>query len=269
MKCNLDFWKHKNVVYELVRKNVKTQYRNSFLGMLWTVLHPLLNMLIMWLVFSQFFGKGDPLYPIYLLAGNIMFQLLRSATDGALTSIVSNRGLLSRAKISPYLFPLSITLSSIVNFAFSFISLILIMLGMQIFGGYNLFGYQMLGVVLMLPAMVLFCYGIALFLSSMYVFFRDVKHLYGVFLTLWTYITPLFYKLDAINSNALVVKVVKLNPMYYFVTYFRDAVYNACFVGASFADWGMLGLLYGLGAISVVVGYGVYALTKKHFMMHV
>ena len=110
---------NKNIVYELVRKNIKTQYRNSILGVFWTILNPLLNMLIMWLVFSQFFGKGDQLYPIYLLTGNIMFACLRSATDTSLTSIVNNRGLLSKTKIDSYLFPLSSTLSSFISFLFS------------------------------------------------------------------------------------------------------------------------------------------------------
>lgn len=269
MNKRLGFLKYKNVIYELVRKNIKTQYRNSVLGMLWTVLHPLLNMLIMWLVFSEFFGKGDPLYPIYLLTGNILFQLLRSSTEGALSSIVDNRGLLNRAKIDSYLFPFSVSISAIVNFAFSFISLILIMLGMQIFGGYNLFGYQMVGLILMLPAMMIFGYGIALFISSLYVFFRDIKHLYGVFLTLWTYITPIFYNIEGVRKNALFVKVIKLNPMYHFLTYFRDSVYNCCYTGTAFASFGTLGLLYVLGLLSFAVGYSVYSLTKKKFMMHI
>ncbi|MBP3581828.1 MAG: ABC transporter permease, partial [Clostridia bacterium] len=226
MNTAKNLYKNRFVLYELVRKNVKTQYRNSFLGMLWTILNPLLNMLVMWLVFSQFFGRNDPLYPIYLLTGNILFSCLSSATNGALQSIVNNRGLLTRIKIDSYLFPLSSTLSSLVNLAFSTIALLLIMLGMQLFGGHSIFSFRILTVFLMVPAFVLFEYGIGLFLSALYVFARDIKYLYSVFITLWTYITPIFYKPETmIKAGSFASKIIKLNPMYYFVRFFRDAMY--------------------------------------------
>ena len=259
--------KNRYVLSELVRKKVKTQYRNSFFGMLWTVLNPLLNMLVMWVVFSQFFGRNDPLYPVYLLTGNILFSCLRGATDGALQSIVTNSGLLKRVKIDSYLFPLSSTLSSLVNFGFSLVALLLIMLGMQIFGGYSLFGVNMLLVVLMLPAFVLFEYGIGLFLSALYVFFRDIKYLYSVFLTLWTYITPIFYKFNDsfLKEGSFAHVLVKCNPMYYFVRFFRDAIY----MGFETPIWQDLGVLYLLGIASVIVGTLVYKPLKKHFMMNI
>lgn len=258
--------KNRYVLYELVRKRVKTQYRNSWLGMLWTVLNPLLNMLVMWIVFSQFFGRNDPLYPVYLLTGNIMFSCLRSATDGALQSIVNNRGLLTRVKIDSYLFPLSSVLSSLVNMAFSMIALLLIMLGMQIFGGHNIFSFRILTVFLMLPAFVLFEYGIGLFLSALYVFFRDIKYLYSVFLTLWTYLTPIFYKADSlISTGGFAGKLIKLNPMYYFVRFFRDAMY----MGWSEYPVQDLLVLYGLGIISVIFGVIIYKPLKKHFMRNI
>lgn len=257
------------ILHELVRKSVKTQYRNSFLGMLWTVLNPLLNMLVMWLIFSQFFGRNDPLYPIYLFTGNIMFSALRGATMGGMTSIVNNRGLLLRTKIDTYLFPLASTLSSLVTFAFSFVALVLIMLGMQLFGGHGLFGYQMVFVLLMLPAFLLFEYGISLFLSATYVFFRDISHLYSVFLTLWTYLTPIFYKIDSFKTNSLAYQFVKLNPMYYFVRYFRDAVYNYHYIGWGIPYMPTLGLLYAIGIGSFVIGFTVFKLLKNKFMTNI
>ena len=266
MNTAKSLYKNRFVLYELVRKNVKTQYRNSILGMLWTVLNPLLNMLVMWLIFSQFFGRNDPLYPIYLLTGNIMFSCLSGATNGALQSIVNNRGMLTRIKIDSYLFPLSSTISALVNLAFSMIALLTIMLGMQIFGGYSIFSARMLMVILMIPAFVLFEYGIGLFLSAIYVFARDIKYLYSVFMTLWTYITPIFYKPEAmIEAGSFASKVIKLNPMYYFVRFFRDAMY----MGWSEYPWQDLGVLFLLGIGSVAIGAIVFKLLKKHFMTNI
>lgn len=257
--------KNRYVLYELVRKNVKTQYRNSVLGMLWTVLNPLLNMLVMWAVFSQFFGRNDPLYPIYLLTGNILFACLSSATNGALQSIVNNRGLLTRVKIDSYLFPLSSTLSSLVNFAFSMIALLCIMLFIQFFGGHSVFSVRILMVFLMIPAFVLFEYGIGLFLAALFVFLRDIKYLYSVFLTLWTYLTPIFYKVDTLKTGSFALSIVKMNPMYYFLRFFRDAMY----MGWSEYPWQDLGVLYLLGLVSVVIGIAVFKPLKKHFMTNI
>lgn len=256
--------KNRYILHELVRKRVKTQYRNSILGMLWTVLNPLLNMIVMWVVFSSFFGKGDPLYPIYLLSGNVLFACLSSATDGALVSIVDNRDLLTRVKIDKYLFPLSATLSSLVSMFFSMIALLAIMLGMQIFGGHQLFTWRIFTIFLMIPAFVLFEYGIGLFLSAIYIFARDIKYLYSVFLTLWTYITPLFYKVEVLKDS-FAYSLLRMNPMYYFVRFFRDALY----MGWSEYPVQDMFVLYGLGIGSVLIGTIVYKSLKKHFMTYI
>lgn len=269
MEKTLKIKQNSYILHELVRKSVKTQYRNSWLGMLWTILNPLLNMLVMWLVFAQFFGRNDPVYPIYLLTGNILFSALRSATVGGMTSVVNNRGLLLRTKLDTQLFPLASTLSSLVTFGFSFIALITIMFFMQIFGGYNLFGVQILFVILMLPAFVLFEYGISLFLSAIYVFCRDIKHLYSVFLTLWTYLTPIFYKIDSLAVGSFAYKCVKLNPMYYFVRYFRDSVYYFNYTNWSMPYFRTLGLLYLIGICSFAIGLGIFKLLKNKFMTNI
>ena len=257
-KIKYGFKRDKNTIYELTRKQVKTQYRDSTLGFIWTVLNPLLNMLIMWLVFTQFFGEGDPYYPIYLLTGNILFSALRNATVQSLNSIESNRGLLLRTKIEPYVFPMSHVLSSIVNFAFSLIALVPFMIWLSIQQQVNLFSYQLLFMFLPLPAFVLFEYGIGLFLSAIYIFFRDTKHLYAVFLTLWTYLTPIFYKATRLNGPALIA--IKLNPMYHFLLYFRECVYMGAagidtvtgkIIGASYIPiWSTLGWCYLFSLIS-------------------
>lgn len=257
------------IISELIRKKIKTQYRNSALGMLWTVLNPLLTMLVMWIIFTQFFGADDPYYAIYLLTGTIMFSCLRFGTEGALTSIVEHRNLLTRTKIDSYLFPLSSTLASVVNLAFSMISLLLIMLGMQIFGGHNLFSYRILFVILMIPAFWMFQLGIGLFLSSLFVFLRDVLHLYSIFLTLWTYITPIFYKTDALAPNSFTMNVIHLNPMYFFVTYFRDCMYSLQVSAGGLPSFGTLGLLYFFGILSVIIGTVTFKLTKKRFITYI
>ena len=283
-KSVLSFRQNANILYELTRKSVKTQYRGSVLGMFWTVLNPLLNMGVMWLVFSQFFGKDDPAYPVYLLTGNILFASLRAATSGALGSVVANRGLLLRTKISPQLFPLASVTSALVSLGFSFIALIVIMLGMQVGIGLPLFGLPMLLVIAMIPAFLLFEMGLGLALSAIYVYGRDIKHFYGVFLTLWMYLTPIFYKVGQnglLTADSFALKVVECNPMYYFVQYFRDAVYyfqySEHYLGMKESLTIMphflqgvpsLLWLYIVGIASCALGVGLFAILKKRFATH-
>ena len=261
----LKFFKNRYLIHELVRKSVKTQYRSSWLGMIWTILNPLLNMLVMWAVFTQFFGRNDPYYPVYLITGNVLFASLRSATDGGLGSVVANRGLLTRMKIEPHLFPLASVLSSLVNFFFSLIAVFAIMIIVMITKDVQLFNVRMLCVLLMLPAFVLFEYGIALFLSAIYVYARDIKYLYSVFLALWMYMTPIFYKFDTLQAGSFSASVVKMNPMYYFVRFFRDAMY----MGWSEYPVQDCAFLYLLGFISLAIGIVTFNLLKKNFMRNI
>lgn len=276
------FSQNKNTVYELTRRQVKTQYRGSSLGFLWTILNPLLNMLVMWLVFTQFFGRDDPYYSIYLLTGNILFSALQNATIQSLQSIVNNRNLLLRTKIEPRLFAMGNIFTSIVNFLFSLIALVPFMIWLSIQQGINLFSYQLFFILLMLPAFWMFEYGLGLILSVIYVFFRDIKHLYSVFLTLWHYTTPIFYKKT--NMKGFANTIINLNPMYQFVSYFRQCVYMGAIgmdaeagvisekipAGASYLPmFGTLGWCYLSGVAMFVVGIAVYYGLKNKLIIRI
>ena len=264
-------FKNKDIVVELTRKQVKTQYRDSTLGFVWTVLNPLLNMLVMWMVFTSVLGIKDPYYPIYLLAGNILFSAVRSSTSQALQSMVSNRGLLLRTKMDLNVFPMSNVLTSIVNFLFSLIALIPFMIWLSIDKGVNLFTFRLVFILLLLPPFLLFEYGLGLFLSVVFVFFRDLKHLYGVFLTLWQYLTPIFYTIEKVEKGSLIYNVIMINPMFHFVTYFRDSVYRGATgidiyghnIGAYIPYWSTYGFLWMFAAISVVIGFTTYRLLEN------
>lgn len=266
----MNILRNKDVVVELTRKQVKTQYRDSSLGFIWTVLNPLLNMLVMWMVFKTVLGIQDPYYPIYLLAGNILFAALRSSTSQALQSMVDNRGLLLRTKMDLKVFPMSNVLTSIVNFAFSLIALIPFMIWLSIQQGLNLFTYRLLFIIMMLPPFLLFEFGVGLFLSVIFVFFRDVKHLYGVFLTLWQYLTPIFYTVERVNKDSITYKAISLNPMFHYVNYFRDSVYRGATgidifghdIGPFIPYWSTYGYLWIFAAIALFIGVLTYKLLE-------
>lgn len=276
----ISFVKNSYIVKELVKRNIKVQYRNSAIGVLWTILNPLLNMLVMFIVFSSMFGKDDPYYALYLLCGTITFALMRNATTQSMTSIVNNRGLLTKNKISQYVFPVAHNISAVINFAFSLVALLAVMLFVAIKNypnGFSIFSPNILLVFLMLPALFMFSYGLSLVLATVYVFFRDIQHFYNVFLTLWTYLTPMFYKPEIFFANAeagdisakLISWIIKVNPMFHFVDYFRDIVYFCASSGIGLPGFGDVLVLYAWGLGSFLVGTLIFSLTRPKFIYNI
>ncbi len=233
----------------LVRRNIKNQYYRSFIGILWTVLNPLLNMIVMAFVFINLFGsEGIALdYPIYVLSGNIIFGIMRASTTGSLPCLVEQQDMLQKTNVSIGLFPTANVFSALVTFGFSFIALLIVML-FRFFAGAYAFTWEIILTVVLLPAILLFSLGLSYFLSALYVFFRDLKHIYSVVLTLWTYLTPLFYTIDALK-NDYIGKFMRLNPMYHYVNYFRDLLIGTVPTLETHI------ICYGFGIAMFVIGY--------------
>ena len=239
----------------LVGRNIKNQYFRSVLGIVWTVLHPLLDMVVLSFVFMNIFGRtdGELFYPVYILSGRIIFGFLTSATTSALPCFVNQSGLIQKTNVPLEIFPMASVFSAVVNFAFSLIALILVML-ICIPKGVS-FYWEMVLIVTILPALILFAMGLSFILSCLYVFFRDIKHIWGVFVTLWMYLTPIFYTLSSLSST--MQTVVKLNPMYHFVTAFRQ------FLQGTIPDWKTFLIMYGVGILFFVLGLFFMKCVKK------
>lgn len=258
-----EFKKSLIVLKSMVARNIKNQYRRSVLGIFWTVLNPLLNMLVMAFVFSSIFNRGSIHmdYPIYILSGNIVFSLMRTATANSLTCIVGNYDLLNKTKIPQIIFPLSHNFSAVVNFGFSLIALIFVML-FRIPKGVSFHATMPMIFFPWLPSILLFCIGISLILSTVYVRFRDIKHIYSVILTLWMYMTPIFYSADILGEN--VKTVMELNPMHHYLLYFRNVV--ALGVIPDLMDHL---ICYGFGICFFLIGYVIFNSKRKSFILYI
>jgi ABC-2 type transport system permease protein len=211
-----------------------------------------------------------------------MFSFVRAATTQSLPSIVHNRGLLTKNKISQFVFPIANNLGAVVNFAFSSIALLGVMAVVSVIARQNFFSFNLLLVFIMLPALFLFSYGLSLILAAMYVYFRDIQHFYNVFLTLWTYLTPVFWKVGNVldpkegdPTSTLILKstleiIVYANPMYHFVTYFREIAYGCIEAGERvWTTFPTLGILYLIGIFFAGIGTLVFALARKNFIYYI
>ncbi|MDE5983897.1 MAG: ABC transporter permease [Eubacterium sp.] len=249
------FKKYKNLLGELTKKNVKMKYRNSWLGILWSFFQPLLNMIVLSVVFGGLFGAkgGDVIcYPIYLFTGRLLFSFFTTATKQAMTSFRSNQAIIKKVYVPKYMYPLSSILSSFVNLAISLLCLICVWIFFRasgISGGDKLAvtPYALLCWVPMLILLV-FATGIGLILSVVSVFFRDIEYIWDVLSQLLFYMVPIIYHIDAIETE-WIVKVIKINPLYSMIEMFRS-----CILYGEIMDWHML--LYSLiiAVCSLIIG---------------
>ncbi|MEZ0537112.1 ABC transporter permease [Caldicellulosiruptoraceae bacterium PP1] len=214
-----NFIKYKDLLYELVIRDVKIKYRRSTLGLLWSLLNPLFMMIIMTIVFSHLFRFDIKNYPIYLLSGQIIFTFFSESTNISMRSIIDNAPLIKKVYIPKYIFPVAKVLSSFINLIFSLLAILIVIIAMRI---------KISLTILLFPIpllfVLMFSIGMGLILSSYAVFFRDMIHLYSVGLTAWTYITPIFYPKTIIPEKYRLL--VELNPMYHYIEYFRDILIN-------------------------------------------
>lgn len=205
------------VIQELTSREVKRRYARSYLGILWSVLNPLLTMAVMSLVFSTMFRKSIENYPIYLMTGQIIWGMFSTATNAAMGALVENKNLLLKVKLPKQIFILAKIYTALVNFGYTCIAYLLMLL---------LFQVRLTWTVLLLPAVIfftlLFSLGLGYMLSIAYVFFADIKYLYSVLLTLWMYLSAIFYPVS--NLSPAMRRVVEANPIYIVIAIARDCM---------------------------------------------
>ena len=255
--------KDRFILQQLVSKDFKLKYRRSFLGVLWSVLNPLLMMIIMSFVFSYMFKSTVENYPLYLIVGNITFTLMSDATNGGLGSIIGAASLLKKVKVDRWVFPVQKVLSAVVNFAFSLIAVVVVMLWYRVVPTWHLL-WMFVGLFLLM----LFCIGISLFIGALAVFFRDMMHLWGVLLTAWTYLTPIFWDLSLLTTNPsvphYVIWVVKANPMYNYLDIMR------CAIVYQTSPSGTVLLIAAISSlVSIVLGLLVFRRTQHKFILYI
>lgn len=218
----MNFRKFQPLLAELVTRDIKIKYRKSVLGVLWTLLNPLMMMIVLSVVFSHLFRFGVANYPVYILSGQVIYNFFSESTSSAMSSIVNNAPLIKKVYIPKYLFTFSRIASSTINIMASFSALILVM----IFTRTELH-YTMFLAIIPIMFLVIFSAGVGLILATVTVKFRDVIHLYGVLLTALTYLSPVIYPMTYLESIPMVYRVVSVNPITVFMTMFRNLVmYN-------------------------------------------
>ena len=213
------YTKYSFLLRQLVSRDFKVKYKRSVLGIVWSLLYPVLTMSVMALVFTNVFKMNVPgvSYLAYLMTGLVLFNYFSEASNLAMSSVVANFSLINKVYLPKYIFPFSKCVFVMINFVLSLIPLYAII----IFTGTGLCWQHIL-----LPfsyiCLFMFTIGISFILATVSVFLRDMFYIYGVLITLWQYLTPIMYDVSFIDSKLVVL--LKFNPLYWYVKFVRDIV---------------------------------------------
>ncbi len=241
--------KFRFLFWELVKKDIKLKYRSSILGVFWTLLEPLLTMIVLTLVFSNLLGKGDDNFPVYILCGRLLYGFFSNGTKVALKSVRKHGSMIGKVYVPKYMYPLASTLSSYLIFLISLIVLV----GVALYEKVNMTP-AIFGAIFPLITVFFLTLGVGLILSVLDVFFRDLEYLWTVVLMLIMYTCASFYKVESLKSVTN-EWIFKINPLYSLIVNFRNAVFGRAL--------DMYHFWYALGFSAVVMLLGSFLFYKK------
>lgn len=233
---------------ELVKRDFKKKYKRTVLGMAWSILSPLLMLLVMKLVFTQFFGRNMEHYTTYLFCGNLVFSYFSESTGQGMQSLMGNAGIFTKVNVPKYLFLFSKNVQALINFGLTLIVFFLFC----ILDGIT-FTWKFLLLLYPICTLLLFNIGVGLILSALFVFFRDIQYLWSVFTQLLMYLSAIFYTIDQYPYT--VQCLFLLNPVYLHIRYFRKIVID----GEIPTIWFHLLML---AYVAVVLGLGCWMYKK-------
>ncbi|MGN0601761.1 MAG: ABC transporter permease [Oscillospiraceae bacterium] len=276
----LEVFKYKDLLYQLVTRDIKLKYRRSFLGYVWSILNPLLIMIIMSVVFSFLFRRGIEFFPLYLLAGRSMFEFVDGAAKKTLGSITDNASLLKKTYVSKFMFPLSKITASMVDFVFSLGALIIVMVFYSIISGRVLFSFWNLGLVVVVIEAYIFAMGLGFLLAQLNVFFRDIKYIYNAFSTMWLYCSAIFYDVGMFYERSksqpfagyLATFIENCNPLYIYIKQFRYFIWvptlDTVPVWAAVNVWDFI-FGFGYAILMFLIGVHFFKKSQDKFILYI
>ena len=250
---------------QLVIRDFKIKYKRSVLGVLWSILYPLLMMIVMALVFSNMFrfNMEGTNYLVYLMSGLVIFNYFSEATNSAMLSITGNASLINKVYIPKYIFPVAKCIFVAINFVLSLIPLLLIILlsGNAAEGTKCYLNVYYLLLPYIYLCMFMFVVGVGYILSTIAVFLRDMIYIWGILITILNYFTPIFYSISILPE--WLQKVFVLNPLYQFINATRDI-----FLYSQMPTWtNLLGCLLS-GVVVLIIGLFVFRKEQNKFIYY-
>ena len=264
-----NFMKYRYLLQEIVRKNVKLQYRNSVLGMFWTFLQPLLTTIVLALVFGGIFGRNDPTvgcYMVYLLCGRLLYEFFTQSTKRAMRSVRLSASVIKKVYVPKYIYPLSNVLANFVTFAMSLLVLVVMIIYFKIFEPEQTIVINQYVLLAIVPIIILLALslGVGMILATLNVFFKDIEYIYEVFCMLLFYLTPIFYTVRSLGAIKIVQYGLMANPLYSIVSMFRS-----CVLYGEMWNWNHFLYSVGFSLVTLVIGFAIFQKKQDKFILHI
>lgn len=242
---------------ELVKRDFKKRYNRTVLGIVWSVLSPLLMLSVMAVIFGNFFGRSIEHYVIYLFSGQVIFNYFTEATNEGMLALVNNASIFSKVNVPKYLFLFSKNISAIINF----LIILLIYFFFVVLEGIS-FTWEFIFLIYPIICLIIINVGIGLILSALYIFFRDIQYLYRIFTQIVMYGSAIFYSIDILPQN--LQALFYCNPIFVCITYFRSIVLHN-----TVPDLWLHLLLAGYAIVLFGIGCWVYKKYNYKFLYYV
>ncbi len=252
-----NFKRYSFLLEELVKKGIKLKYRRSYLGILWSMLEPLLYMIVLAVVFGTLLGHNEKEFPVYILSGRLLYSFFNSSTKACLKSIRANAARIKKVYVPKYIYPMSSVMINFVTFALSLPVLVVVALVLGVFPTWKIV-YCFIALVNLL----LLTYGVGMILATVGVFFRDMEYIWSVGTVMIMYTCAIFYKPERILTSNI-SWILELNPLYCVIENFRSGVFGTAM------NWGYTLYAFLFGAISLVIGLYIFKKSQDKFILNI
>jgi len=259
----VELYRYRELTKNLIIRDLKIRYKNSILGVLWSLLNPLFMTLVFTIVFTLMLRRGTEDYPVLFMSGYLPWSYLAASVSTSITSIVGNAPLVKKVYFPREVLPLSGVLANLINFLLSLIVLFVLMFA---------FSVKVTPAILMLPLIILtqtlFVLGLGFFLATANVFYRDTQHIMQVVMQAWFFLTPIFYPIDTLPQAANILGITvniqlwirRLNPMASLVASYHDVLFYGVPTG-----WDFFLRTFITCLIILVAGYLVFCRFSRVF----
>lgn len=249
--------KHRFLFQQLVHRDFTKKYKRTVLGIGWSMLSPLLTLLVMNIVFSSLLGSDIPHYTIYLFSGQLVYSFFNEATNQGMTALLDNAEIFTKVNVPKYMFLFSKNVSSLINFGLTLIIyfIFVVINGIPITWKFIFLLYPII-------CLVVFNLGVGLILSALYLFFRDIQYLYSIFTMLLMYMSAIFYDIGSFPQFGQ--NLFLLNPIYLYIRYFRKIVIEETIPSLEFH---LLAAAYAV--LAFAIGGWIYKKKNHSFLYYV
>ena len=251
------FWNYRFLLTELVKKGVRLKYRRSYLGIIWSLIEPVLTTIVLVIVFGTLFGNHKPNFPLYIITGRLIYSFFQAGTKAACISIRQNASMIKKVYVPKYMYPLSSVLFNFIIFLISLIVLVFVDIYCKVVPTFAVFWFIPAVMILMVLTI-----GVGLCLATLNVFFRDIEYLWNVVLMLIMYMSAIFYYPERIMNSGY-AWLLKYNPLWQIIRLCRAAVMNE--------EIGYWGVLYAavFSVITLIIGIIVFKKNQDKFILHI